>query len=76
MGKPLIATDVVGCRDVVEHGVNGLLVPSQDEKALAQAMVWMISHPELREEMGKAGRSKVEREFDERKIIEKILTVY
>jgi glycosyltransferase involved in cell wall biosynthesis len=76
MGKPLIATDVVGCREIVEHQVNGLLVPVKESKGLAEAMIWMILHPELREKMGQAGRIKVEQEFDERKVIEKILATY
>ena len=39
MGKPLIATDVPGCCDIVAHGVNGLLVPARDPAPLAQAML-------------------------------------
>jgi glycosyltransferase involved in cell wall biosynthesis len=76
MGKPLISTDVVGCRDALDHEVTGLLVPVRDEKALAQAMLWMIDHPQARTKMGAAGRRKIVEEFDERKVIEKILTVY
>jgi glycosyltransferase involved in cell wall biosynthesis len=76
MGKPLITTDAVGCREVVEDGINGLLVSVQDAKALAQAMMRMIEHPAMRESMGRAGRQKVEREFNERMVLEKMVQVY
>ena len=76
MGKPLITKNAAGCREVVEHGVNGLLVPVKDAEALARAMLCMIEHPTMRERMGKAGRQKMEREFDERMVIEKIWQVY
>jgi glycosyltransferase involved in cell wall biosynthesis len=76
MGKPLITTDAVGCREVVEDGVNGLRVPVRDAKALAQAMRYMIAFPAVRERMGKAGREKMEREFDERLVLEKTLQLY
>lgn len=76
MEKPIITTDAVGCREVVKNGVNGLLVPVKDSKALAQAMILMIEHPEMRKRMGVAGREKVQREFDERIVIDKILQVY
>ncbi len=61
---------------MVDDGVNGLLLPVKDAPALAQAMMHMIEAPALRERMGKAGREKVEREFDEQIVLEKILKVY
>jgi glycosyltransferase involved in cell wall biosynthesis len=76
LGKPLITTDAVGCREVVDDGINGLLVPVQDAKALAQARMRMIEQPAMRERMGRAGRQKVEQEFDERMVLEKIVQVY
>jgi glycosyltransferase involved in cell wall biosynthesis len=76
MGKPLITTDAVGCREVVDDGINGLLVPVKDAQALAQAMVRLVEHRAMRERMGKAGREKMEQEFDERIVIEKTLQVY
>ncbi len=76
MEKPVITTDVVGCREAVEHGHTGLLVPVKDSVALADAMKKMIKHPELRLRMGREGRRKVEREFDERIVLKKILEVY
>jgi glycosyltransferase involved in cell wall biosynthesis len=76
MAKPIITTDAVGCREVVDDEVNGLLVPVKDAPALAGAMERMINDPEMRKRMGKAGRKKVEREFDEKIVIKKILEVY
>ncbi len=76
MAKPIITTDAVGCREVVDHEINGVLVPVKDAPALAGAMERMINDPEMRKRMGKAGRKKVEREFDEKIVIKKILEVY
>ena len=76
MAKPIITTDAVGCREVVDDEINGLLVPVKDVSALARAMVQMINDPEMRKRMGKAGRKKVEREFDEKMVIKKILKTY
>jgi glycosyltransferase involved in cell wall biosynthesis len=76
MAKPIITTGAVGCRETVDEGVNGLLVPVRDVKALAEAMVWMIEHPEVCRQMGQASRAKVEREFDERSVVSRTLEVY
>jgi glycosyltransferase involved in cell wall biosynthesis len=76
MGKPLITTDAVGCREVVDDGVTGILVPVKNAEALAQAMVKLSQNPEIRTRMGKAGREKMQREFDEQIVIERILQVY
>lgn len=66
MGKPLIATDVPGCRHVVEHEVNGLLCLPRDADSLAEAMLKMLRLPAARKaEMGAAARAKVEAQFDE-----------
>jgi glycosyltransferase involved in cell wall biosynthesis len=76
MGKPLITTDWTGCRDAVDDQVNGLLVPVKDVGALAEAMTWMINNPEKRVSMGRAGRLKVVKEFDEKIVLRKTLDVY
>lgn len=70
-GRPIITTDNVGCRDVVEHGVNGFKVPIRDTKALAEAMRSMARlSPEDQYGMALAARAKAEREFDEEFVIE------
>jgi len=75
-GLPIITTDAIGCREVVEHGVNGLLVPLRDATALATAIRQLHDDPQECQRMGQAGRAKVLAEFDERHIIEQTLAVY
>jgi glycosyltransferase involved in cell wall biosynthesis len=67
MGRPLIATDVPGCRHVTEEGVNGFLCAVRDSASLADAMARMLRLPEdMRAAMGAAARARVEGEYDER----------
>lgn len=76
MGRPLIATDTPGCRDVVEDGANGLLCKARDAADLAGKMLEFLDLSfEARASMGRAGRAKVEREFDERIVIDRYLQV-
>jgi N,N'-diacetylbacillosaminyl-diphospho-undecaprenol alpha-1,3-N-acetylgalactosaminyltransferase len=76
MGLPVVTTDVVGCRETVENGVNGFLVPVRDAMALADAIEKLILDDNLRKYMGDAGRNKVVRGFDITTIVEKHLEVY
>lgn len=62
-GKPIVGTDIAGYRDVVEHEVDGLLVPPGDTRALADALRFLIEDPQRRETMGLRGRKKARR-FD------------
>lgn len=62
-GKPLVATDAPGCRDVVQHEVNGLLVPPNDPAALCAALQRLIADPGLRARMGAASRKLVLEKF-------------
>jgi glycosyltransferase involved in cell wall biosynthesis len=74
MARPIIASDAVGCRDVVDDHINGLLCRVRDAEDLAEKMVEMINDSsEHRLEMGMAGRRKVEAQFDERTVIQKYL---
>jgi glycosyltransferase involved in cell wall biosynthesis len=74
MGRPIITTDAVGCREVVDDGVNGYLCKVRDSGDLAKKMEQMLALPtEARAEMGKRGREKVELEFDEQIVIRKYL---
>lgn len=57
-GLPVVATDIPGCRIVVESGVNGLLIPPRNPKVLADAIERLLTHQGLREQMGRAGREK------------------
>ncbi len=76
MGKPLVATDVPGCREVVEDGRNGLLVPARNAKALANAIEQLLADPEARARMGLASRIKVASEFDENSVVGATIDVY
>jgi glycosyltransferase involved in cell wall biosynthesis len=64
LGRPVITTDVPGCRETVLDQVTGLLVPPRDSDALATAMDYMIANPGRRAEMGREGRQLAERRFD------------
>jgi glycosyltransferase involved in cell wall biosynthesis len=76
MAKPIITTDSIGCREVIEDGKNGFMVPVKDAAAVAKAMMRMIAvGEEERREMGRYGRKKAAREFDERLVIQKYLEV-
>lgn len=68
MGRPVITTDAPGCRETVEHGRNGFLVPVRDPRALAEAMLRFIEQPELIESMGRESRRMAEERFDVYKV--------
>ncbi len=69
MAKPIVTTDVPGCREVVSHGVNGLLCRARDAGALADAMREIITSPVARlADMGAAGRAKVIAEFSQERV--------
>jgi glycosyltransferase involved in cell wall biosynthesis len=64
MGRPVVTTDNPGCRETVEHGTNGYLVPVRDVPALAEAIEHFITHPEQAAPMGRASRRLAEMKFD------------
>ena len=76
MGLPAVATDVPGCREVVTHGVDGLLVPPKDAAALAAAIARLHDNPHLRTRLARAARAKALAHFDERIVIDRTLDVY
>ncbi|MBM5785753.1 MAG: glycosyltransferase family 4 protein, partial [Cyanobacteria bacterium K_DeepCast_35m_m1_288] len=63
MERPIITTDVPGCRDVVDHGRSGFLVPLRDARSLALAIRLFIDNPDLARRCGKEARRKVKAEF-------------
>lgn len=74
MARPIVTTDAVGCREVVDHGVNGFLCRVRDPEDLARHMAVMAAlSPEAREAMGRRGRELVERSFDERLVVDRYL---
>jgi len=75
MGRPVITTNVPGCRDTVVEGVNGFIVPVRDSLALATAMLKFVKNPALLAEMGIRSRAMAEERFDVRRINSQILEV-
>lgn len=75
-GRPIVTTDAPGCREVVRHGHNGLLVPLRDAEALAAALRLLIEDANLRRRMGERGRRLVEREFSLERIASETLALY
>lgn len=75
MGRPVITTDAPGCRETVDEGVNGFLVPMRDVPALADAMLRFVQNPSLIESMGRESRRLAEAHFDVRKINARLLKI-
>jgi len=75
-GLPIVTTDVPGCREVVEDGVNGILVPVRDAAALTTAIRKLALDPSLASRMGAASRQKALAQFDERIVLANTLAVY
>jgi glycosyltransferase involved in cell wall biosynthesis len=75
-GRPLIASDVPGCREIARPDINALLVAADDPAGLADAIVRLASDAALRRRFGAAGRSLVEREFSSQRIGAEIVALY
>jgi len=76
IGRPIITTNAVGCKECVDEGVNGFKVPVQGIKELQDAIVKFINDPSLITSMGKEGRIKAEKEFDVKQVIATHLEIY
>ena len=74
--RPIVASDVAGCREVVRPGDNGILVPPRDVKGLADAIAALACDPVRRRAMGRAGRALVERDFGEDTVARETLALY
>jgi lipopolysaccharide/colanic/teichoic acid biosynthesis glycosyltransferase/glycosyltransferase involved in cell wall biosynthesis len=75
-GKPVVATDIRGCREEVVNGLTGLLVPVKNPAALAAAIVCVLSNLELAYEMGKQGRQRACALFDEGTVLDRQVRAY
>jgi glycosyltransferase involved in cell wall biosynthesis len=75
-GRPAVTTDAPGCREAVQDGVTGLLVPPRDPAALADALQRLIEDAGLRKKMGAAARALAVEQFAEQTVIEQMLTIY
>ena len=76
MAKPAVGTDIPGIRAIVEHEVNGLIVPPRNADSLASAIERLLSSGDLRAQYGSAGRLRAEREFDDRRVAEWFVNEY
>ena len=76
MGVPVVATDLPGCRSVIDHQETGLLVRPHKPQHLALTIERMLHTPPLRSELGRAGRVRAIEEFDESRVVERTLKVY
>ena len=72
MGLPIVSTRISGIPECVDEGINGMLVAEKDPLALAIAIALLLGEPEWAQQMGRAGREKIEREFDARRNVEQI----
>jgi glycosyltransferase involved in cell wall biosynthesis len=75
-GRSVVTTDVPGCRDAIDPGVTGLLVPVRNASALALTMDDLINNPARCQVMGDAGRVLAERAFDVRQVVDEHLRIY
>lgn len=76
IGRPIVTTNAIGCKECVDEGVNGFKVPVKSSKELANALEKLIESKELILSMGEKSREKAEREFDVEKVINKHLEIY
>ena len=75
-GRSIVTTDMPGCREVVRHEENGLLVPARDPAALAAALRRLITSPPLRQFLGQRGREIAVAEFGLDRVVDETLAVY
>jgi glycosyltransferase involved in cell wall biosynthesis len=76
MGKPLVLTNIRGCREIVREGIDGFLVAPGDIAHLADAIIKLALDSALREQMGAAGRERAVERFDEEKVSDKVVHAY
>jgi len=76
LGKPVVATDIGGAREIIEHGKTGLVVPPRDSEALAQAIKQILQREDRGRSMGEEGRRRVSSEFSIRRLAEGTLSAY
>jgi glycosyltransferase involved in cell wall biosynthesis len=75
VGRAVVASDVGGLRDVVQHGVTGLLVPPGDPGALAAALDSLLDDPQTRRRMGEAGRLQARR-FEAAALVPRVVEIF
>jgi glycosyltransferase involved in cell wall biosynthesis len=76
IGRPIVASDIAGCREIVEAGRSGVLVPEKDPAALAEALALLLNSKETRLRYGQRARDKAVAEFDIKQVVRETLLVY
>jgi glycosyltransferase involved in cell wall biosynthesis len=76
LGKPVVATEVGGIPEVVKSGVNGLLVPPENDRALAEAIIKILSSKQMAFSLGQAAKNTVFDKFSARYMAEKTMEIY
>ncbi len=76
MERPVVVSDIRGCREAVDDGETGILVPPGNAERIAEAIIYLLKNPEDAKKMGKAGREKIKREFDEKLVFGRIEEEY
>ena len=76
MQLPVVSNDIRGCREAVVDGQTGFIVPPRNSEKLADALANLLADTSMREHFGKAGRQRVEAEYDERFVFERLATAY
>lgn len=75
-GCAIVTTDIPGCREIVQHGFTGWLIPARDVGALAKVLRQAIEQPGLREQYGKSARSSVAASFSMDRVVKETIEVY
>ena len=75
-GRPVVTTDVPGCRDAIEKDITGIIVPVRDYIELAKKISFLLDNPSISRKMGNAGRLRAEEFFDINKVVEKHMKIY
>lgn len=75
-GRPVITTNVAGCRDAVKHNITGMLVPVRNSRALANAIIYLLKNKVKLTQMGKKALLYAKKNFDIKNIVKKNLEIY
>lgn len=75
MGRPVLTTNAVGCKETVDEGFNGFMVPVGSVRKLADKMIWFIENKDKIQLMGQNSREIVEKRFDVHKVNNEILKI-
>jgi colanic acid/amylovoran biosynthesis glycosyltransferase len=75
-GLPVISTQYSGIAELVENGVSGFLVPEKDVDSLAEKLSYLLRHPELWPDLGRAGRKRVEEQYDIERLNDQLVIIY